>query len=73
MKPNLATLGRYLKLLYENYKDKLPKAEETKILSICEEIQKDNPILESRTLENMALALSLTKEWRKCIDIIEVC
>ncbi|CAG9770290.1 unnamed protein product [Ceutorhynchus assimilis] len=70
-KPNLATLGRYLRLLYDSAKDKITEAQEQEILSICMEIQRNNSILDSRTLENMALPLSLTKEWQKCFNIIQ--
>ncbi|KAL1501588.1 hypothetical protein ABEB36_006885 [Hypothenemus hampei] len=71
-KPNLATVGKYLKLLYQNHSlEKLSKSDENEIIKLCKEITDNNPVLESRTLENMALALSLTKDWKQCLEIIQ--
>ena len=73
MKPNLATMGKYLRLLYNNnIEHKISTQDEEEILHIYEEIRKNNPVLDSLTLDSILLALSLTREWRKCLDLLQV-
>ncbi|XP_050299495.1 uncharacterized protein LOC126738284 isoform X2 [Anthonomus grandis grandis] len=70
IRPNLATLGKYLKFLYESIKQKASKSEETEILSICDNLRKTYPVLDSISLESIVLALSVTSRWKECIDIM---
>ncbi|CAH0550785.1 unnamed protein product [Brassicogethes aeneus] len=71
IKPNLATNGKYLKLLYEKNTEKCLKADENEILGIYEELRKGYPVLDSFTIENLILGLSVTKEWKKCLELFE--
>ncbi|XP_060533331.1 mitochondrial ribonuclease P catalytic subunit isoform X2 [Cylas formicarius] len=68
--PNLATLGNFMKLLYFKNRSKLSKTEEDYILKIFREVRNKYKVLDSITLNNLALAVSLTKEWRKCLDML---
>lgn len=78
IKPNLATLGKYLKLLYsinENTRfvqgKKLPKIEEELILRYYDDLRRKYPVLDSISLECCILALSVTSEWRKCVELMQ--
>ncbi|XP_066144541.1 mitochondrial ribonuclease P catalytic subunit [Euwallacea fornicatus] len=68
--PNLATIGKYFRLLYDNHKNKSLEFDEHKIIELCNEVRRKYPVLESRTLENIILALSLTSKWKHCFDIM---
>ncbi|CAH1163414.1 unnamed protein product [Phaedon cochleariae] len=77
IKPNLATIGKYFKLLYhcnEKYyfieKKKNPEDEEY-ILKCYQDLRSDYPILDSLSLENTILGVSMTHEWKKCLDFME--
>ncbi|XP_066260053.1 mitochondrial ribonuclease P catalytic subunit [Euwallacea similis] len=69
--PNLATIGKYFRLLYDNHKNKCLESDEHKVIELCNEIRRKYPVLESRTLENILLALSLTSEWKQCFDVMQ--
>nr|CAI5838402.1 unnamed protein product [Callosobruchus analis] len=78
IKPNLATIGKYLKLLHTInadmvFKDgkKLPKIEEELILRYYEDLRRDYPVLDSFSLENAILALSVTSKWKTCLDLMK--
>lgn len=71
--PNLATLNSYLKLLYTNHKGSLSQSDETDIINLCNNIRLQYPVLESRSLQSLILVLSLTKQWRDCLNLMEVC
>ncbi|CAH1971845.1 unnamed protein product [Acanthoscelides obtectus] len=78
IKPNLATIGKYLKLLYAINADivfiqgkTLPKIEEELILRYYEDLRRDYPILDSYSLENAVLALSVTSQWKTCLDLLQ--
>lgn len=70
--PNLATLGSYLKLLYANHKDSLSPSDEADIINLCNSIRLQYPVLESRSLQSIILVLSLTKQWKDCLGLMEV-
>ncbi|VEN35039.1 unnamed protein product [Callosobruchus maculatus] len=78
IEPNLATIGKYLKLLYTINADmvfkegkKLPVIEEELILRYYEDLRRDYPVLDSYSLENAILALSVTSKWRTCLDLLK--
>lgn len=77
MKKNLATVGKHLQLIFsENTKylqdgQKCPDSEETLILEIYTNLRKDHPILDPLTLESCIVALSLTCQWKKCVELIK--
>jgi len=71
IQPNLSTLGKYLQFLYRNNTEKNSKEDEKEIIKLCDEIRDNNPVLDSFTLDSMVSALSLTKEWKKCLNILE--
>nr|CAH7762887.1 unnamed protein product [Callosobruchus chinensis] len=78
IKPNLATIGKYLKLLYTINADmvfkkgkKLPLIEEELILRYYEDLRRDYPVLDSISLENAILALSVTSKWKTCLDLLK--
>ncbi|KAH1018156.1 mitochondrial ribonuclease P catalytic subunit [Dendroctonus ponderosae] len=70
-KPNLATAGRYLSILYEHHRDNISKPIESEIVAMCSEMRTNNPILDSKTLDFIVRALSLTKDWRKCLEFMK--
>lgn len=77
IKKNLATLGKYFKLLYCKNEDKCirkgekcPSKDEALIIKSYSDLRKDYPLLDSYTLENTIQALSLTKNWRKCLELL---
>lgn len=59
-------------MLYQNHQDNISKPIESQIIAMCSDIQKNNPILDSRTLDYMVQALSLTEDWRKCLEYMKV-
>ncbi|XP_056636669.1 mitochondrial ribonuclease P catalytic subunit [Diorhabda sublineata] len=76
--PTLAFIGKHLKFLYEVNKEKrfingegCEKAEEKLILQIYSDLRKDFPVLDSFSLENIIPAISLTSEWKKCIELLK--
>lgn len=78
VKPNLATIGKFLKLIYlRNYESCLESgktckvSEEKLIVKYYEDIQKDYPVLDSFSLESVALALSVTSKWKECLNLFK--
>lgn len=60
-----------MKLLYTNHKDSLTQSDETDIINLCNNIRLQYPVLESHSLQSVILVLSLTKQWRECLDLME--
>lgn len=78
IKPNLATVGKFLQLIYlRNYKDCLDSgktckvSEEKLILKYYGDLRRDYPVLDSFSLTNVVLALSLTSKWKECLDLLK--
>ncbi|KAJ8909368.1 hypothetical protein NQ315_004991, partial [Exocentrus adspersus] len=78
VKLNIATIGKYLKLIYfKNQENCLEtgkpcdKAQEEIITKHYHDLRKDYPVLDSLTLENVVLALSLTSRWKECLDLLK--
>lgn len=77
IKFTLAASGKYFKLLYFiNKEDRfvsgnsIKKDQEQFILKKFGEIRQQHKILDSITLEGSIGALSLTHEWKKCLDLL---
>ncbi|XP_018323887.1 mitochondrial ribonuclease P catalytic subunit [Agrilus planipennis] len=70
IKPNLATKRKYLYLLYKCSRTS-GKREETQILKLCDDIQKEYKVLDPTTSEHVAQALSVTKCWRQGIKLLD--
>lgn len=74
---NLATNGKYLQLLFSKNLGQLLEGkkcsptEETKILQCYDSLQNKYPVLDSSTLENCILALSITNYWKKSLDLLK--
>ncbi|XP_018562379.1 mitochondrial ribonuclease P catalytic subunit [Anoplophora glabripennis] len=78
IKPNLATVGKYLRLIYLKNQDSCLESgkpckvsEEKLIFKHYEDLRKDYPVLDSISLENITCALSLTTRWRQCLDLLK--
>ncbi|CAG9861360.1 unnamed protein product [Phyllotreta striolata] len=78
IKFNLATTAKYFSLLYLLNRDNrflygktLKTKEEELILDRYNSLRKKYEILDSITLEGSISALSLTKDWKKCITLLE--
>lgn len=78
IKPNLATIGKYLRLIY--LRNQGSCLESGKTCKISEEklilmhyggMRKDYPILDCVSLENVVLALSITTRWKECFDLLK--
>ncbi|XP_050502512.1 mitochondrial ribonuclease P catalytic subunit [Diabrotica virgifera virgifera] len=78
IKPNLGFIGKYFKFLYNINKDichkegkKCPKDQEEIVLKMYNDLRIEYPLLDSVSLENIIPALSLTSEWKKCVDLLK--
>lgn len=67
MKPNIATLSRYMRLCGDCYE----KSGEDEIVKCYSELQKIAPVLDVVSLEHVISALSKTSHWRECLNLIE--
>lgn len=72
--PNLATLGQYLRLYYAVNKfnsSNLNNDDENYILSLYENIKETYKVLDSASSESALVAISLTKEWKTCLKLLD--
>lgn len=75
MKQNLATIGKYLHLIYlknEKYLlegQKCPDSEQKHILECYTSLRKQYPILDANILEKAVFVLALTSHWHKCLEL----
>lgn len=72
--PNLATLGQYLKLYYGVNKfntSNLNNDDEKCILSLYKNIKEKHKVLDSASAESALVALSLTKEWKTYLKLLD--
>ncbi|RZC42647.1 mitochondrial ribonuclease P protein 3, partial [Asbolus verrucosus] len=51
--------------------DKLSQQDEDRILMLYNNIRKSYPALDALTLDNVIRAISLTTQWKHCIDLLE--
>nr|CAG4644265.1 EOG090X0CGF [Lepidurus arcticus] len=65
-KINNAVLNRYISICYRNPAD----FESSEILRLCQQLKSQSPILDPSTAEALILGLSLTPEWRCCLQLL---
>lgn len=77
MKKNLATVGKYLQLMYlKNEKflmegEKCSSNDVKNIIDCYENLRKEHSLLDYLTLESAILALSVTGAWKQCLEIMK--
>lgn len=77
IKKNLATVGKYMQLIYfKNEKllmkgEKCPSSDEAEILDCYKNLRKEHSFLDYLTLESAILALSITSNWNQCLEIMK--
>lgn len=68
---NLATLGKYFKICHDlYYENKLTKEQSENIWSAYMELTITHQVLDSLTLENVIMALSVTDHWKECLKLM---
>ncbi|XP_057329310.1 mitochondrial ribonuclease P catalytic subunit [Microplitis mediator] len=68
---NLATVGKYFKLLYDS-KKVLDSQEIEEVYRLYDEIRTKYPIVDAITAEYLILGLSLTERWRECVELLDM-
>lgn len=70
-KLNVATSGKYFKLLHDR---EIPLNDEeiNDIFELYDAIRAEYSILDALTAENCILALSLTRRWEECLELLEM-
>lgn len=77
IKKNLATVGKYLQLMYlKNEKllmegEKCTHNDEKNIWDCYENVRKEHSLLDYITLESTILAFSVTGNWKQCLEIMK--
>uniref|UniRef100_A0A182QC24 Mitochondrial ribonuclease P catalytic subunit n=1 Tax=Anopheles farauti TaxID=69004 RepID=A0A182QC24_9DIPT len=68
---NLAIVGKLLRL-YRLKEGKLDEEDLSDIWRMYSELREQNPILDANTCEHAINALTLTKHWRHCLELLEM-
>ncbi|XP_055603151.1 mitochondrial ribonuclease P catalytic subunit [Uranotaenia lowii] len=71
---NLASKGKLLRLYRSRRtesKGDIDPAEQAEIYDIFQELRQNNPVLDANTCEHLIAALTLTKHWKECFDLID--
>uniref|UniRef100_A0A182T4S8 ribonuclease P n=1 Tax=Anopheles maculatus TaxID=74869 RepID=A0A182T4S8_9DIPT len=68
---NLAIVGKLLRL-YRLKEDAISEEDETDIWRMYTELREQNAILDANTCEHAINALTLTKHWRHCLELLEM-
>ncbi|XP_052902232.1 mitochondrial ribonuclease P catalytic subunit [Anopheles moucheti] len=71
LETNLAIVGRLLRL-YRLKEDAISEQDEADIWRMYTELREQNTILDANTCEHAINALTLTKHWRHCLELLEM-
>ncbi|XP_050070514.1 mitochondrial ribonuclease P catalytic subunit [Anopheles maculipalpis] len=71
LETNLAIVGKLLRL-YRLKEDAISEADEAEIWRMYTELREQNAVLDANTCEHAINALSLTKHWRHCLELLEM-
>ncbi|GLV35222.1 mulder [Carabus blaptoides fortunei] len=70
---NLAAVGKFMRLYYvcNEGNNNVDKEEEEGILAMYKTLKKEYPVLAYITAENIIHALSITREWKECLLLLD--
>lgn len=71
LQTNLAIVGKLLRL-YRLKEGKLTEEDESDIWRMYSELREQNAILDANTCEHAINALTLTKHWKHCLELLEM-
>lgn len=68
---NLAIMGSYFKIFYHLFNEnKLTEEQSSEILEMYKELKQSYKVLDPKTNECLILALSVTNNWRECLNLL---